>query len=92
MDLLIILYLFNFIRSLFVFSIYYFYNRIISRYILPMLVDKGVKNMQQKMYEQQQQNQRSNRHEGEVTIEKNRQQNKKFNQDEGEYIDFEEVE
>ena len=92
MELLIILYLVNFIRTLFIIAIIYFAIRIISRYILPTLVDKGIKNMQQKMYEQQQQNQRSNRREGEVTIEKNKQQNKNSNQDEGEYIDFEEVE
>ena len=47
--------------------------------------------MQQKMYEQQRQNQQSNRHEGEVTIEKNKKQNNRFDKDEGEYIDFEEV-
>ena len=72
MELLIILYLVNFIRTLFIIAIIYFAIRIITRYILPMLVDKGMKNMQQKMYEQQQQNQRSNKHEGEVTIEKNK--------------------
>ena len=91
MDLLIILYLFNFIRTLFIIAVIYFIIRIFTRYILPMLVDKGVKNMQQKMYEQQRQNQQSNRHEGEVTIEKNKKQNNRFDKDEGEYIDFEEV-
>lgn len=92
MELLVLLYLVNFIRTLVIIAIIYFAIRIISRYILPMLVDKGVKNMQQKMYEQQKQNQRSNRREGEVTIEKDKQKNKKFDKDEGEYIDFEEVE
>jgi hypothetical protein len=57
-----------------------------------MIVDKGVKNIQQKMYEQQKQNQRSSRREGEVIIEKNKDDNTKFNQGEGEYVDFEEVE
>lgn len=91
MKLLIILYLFNFIRTLFIIAVIYFAIRVFSRYILPMLVDKGVKNMQQKMYEQQRQNQHSTRREGEVTIEKNKQQNKKYNPDKGEYVDFEEV-
>ncbi|QGY44454.1 DUF4834 family protein [Maribellus comscasis] len=92
MDILTILYIFNFIRTLFVIAIIYFVIRIISRYVLPLLIDKGVKNMQQKMQEQQRQNQRSTKREGEVTIEKNRRQNKNFDQDDGEYIDFEEVE
>ncbi len=91
MDLLIILYLFNFIRTLFIIAVFYFIIRIFTRYILPMIVDKGVKSMQQKMQEQQQQNQRSNRYEGEVTIEKNRKKNNKYDKEEGEYIDFEEV-
>ena len=91
MELLVILYLFNFIRTLFIIAVIYFVIRILSRYVLPLLIDKGVKNMQQKMYEQQKQNQRPNRREGEVTIEKKRKQDKRYDQDEGEYIDFEEV-
>lgn len=92
MELFIIAYLVNFIRTLIIIAIIYFAIRIFSRYILPMIVDKGVKNMQQKMYEQQKQNQRSSRREGEVIIEKNKDDNTKFNQGEGEYVDFEEVE
>ncbi len=91
MELTIILYLINFVRTLFIIAIIYFAIRIVSRYILPMLIDKGVKNMQQKMYGQQQQNQRPGRREGEVTIEKNKRQNSKYDKDEGEYVDFEEV-
>lgn len=91
MEILVILYLFNFVRTLFIIAIIYFAIRIFSRYILPLLIDKGVKNMQQKMYEQQKQNQRPNRREGEVTIEKNTKEDKRYNKDEGEYIDFEEV-
>lgn len=92
MELFIIVYLVNFIRTLIIIAIIYFAIRIFSRYILPMIVDKGVKNIQQKMYEQQKQNQRSSRREGEVIIEKNKDDNTKFNQGEGEYVDFEEVE
>lgn len=55
-----------------------------------MLLDKGVKNMQQKMHEQQRENQRMSRREGEVTVE-NKDNKKNRNQDEGEYVDFEEV-
>ena len=91
MELLVILYLFNFVRTLFIIAIIYFVIRILSRYVLPLLIDKGVKNMQQKMYEEKKQNQRPNRREGEVIIEKNRKHDKNHDHDEGEYIDFEEV-
>jgi hypothetical protein len=56
------------------------------------LVDKGLKNMQQKMQEQQRQNQRSTRPPGEVTIEYNKNTGKSNSQIKGEYVDFEEVE
>ena len=92
MDLLIILYLFNFIRTLFIIAVIYFIIRIFTRYILPMLVDKGVKNMQQKMQEQQRSRQHPRRPEGEVTIEGRPGQNKKNNNRDEEYVDFEEVE
>ena len=90
MDLLIILYLVGFVRTLLVIAIIYFGIKIITRYILPMLVNKGVKNMQQKMQDQQRQQQHSTKREGEVTIEQKRQSNNS-NQKKGDYVDFEEV-
>lgn len=57
-----------------------------------MLVDKGIKNMQQKMQDQQRQNQRSTRPPGEVTIEIKNNTGKNSAQTKGEYVDFEEVE
>lgn len=92
MDLLIILFLVNFLRTLFIIAIIYYGIRLFTRYILPMLVDKGVKNMQQRMYDQQRQNQRNVRPDGEVTIEKNKNNSGNSTQNKGEYIDFEEVE
>jgi hypothetical protein len=56
-----------------------------------MLVDKGLKNMQQKMQDQQRQSQRSTRPPGDVTIEGNPQRSKTNGQIKGEYVDFEEV-
>ena len=92
MDLLIILYLTNFLRTLFIIAIVYYGIRLFSRYILPMLVDKGLKNMQQKMQNQQRQNQRQTRPTGEVTIEGNKRNTGNSGQIKGEYVDFEEVE
>ena len=90
MNLFIILYLVGFIRTLIIIAAIYFGIKLFTRYVLPMLIDKGVRNMQQKMNDQQMHSQRSSRHEGEVTIEKNRKTNSS-KPNEGEYVDFEEV-
>jgi len=92
MNLLIILFLVNFLRTLFIIAIIYYGIKIVTRYVLPLLVDKGLKNMQQKMQDQQRQNQRSTRPTGDVTIEGNSQHSKNSGQIKGEYVDFEEVE
>lgn len=92
MNLGIILYIVGFLRTLIIIAIVYYGIRLFTRYILPMLVDKGVKNMQQKMQEQQSQNQHTSRPPGEVTIETNKSDSKNTNLDKGEYVDFEEVE
>jgi hypothetical protein len=57
-----------------------------------MLIDKGMKNMQQKMQNQQRQSQQSTRPPGEVTIEYNKNSGKGNSKVKGEYVDFEEVE
>jgi hypothetical protein len=92
MDLLIILYLVNFLRTLFIIVIIYYGIRLVTRYILPLLLDKGIKNMQQKMQDQQRQSQRSTRPPGEVTIEFKNKGGKNGSQTKGDYVDFEEVE
>lgn len=92
MNLLIILFLVNFLRTLFIIAIIYYGIRFLTRYILPVLLDKGVKNMQQKMQEQQRQNERNKRRDGEVTIETPQKNSKNSTCDKGDYIDFEEVE
>ena len=92
MNLLIILFLTNFIRTLFIIIIVYYGIRFVTRYLLPILVDKGLKNMQQKMQDQQRQNQRSTRPPGDVTIEYNNRTGKNSSQTKGDYVDFEEVE
>ncbi len=91
MTLFVLLYLVNFLRTLVIIALIYFGIRVFTRYILPMLVDKGIKNMQQKMQNQQRGNQPPRRPEGEVTIEGQTQNKKKDGDSKGEYIDFEEV-
>ncbi|MDX8338080.1 DUF4834 family protein [Draconibacterium sp. IB214405] len=90
MTLFITLYMVGFVRTLFIIAIIYFGIRFISRYLFPKLIDKGMKNMQQKMQEQQRQ-QQPKRPEGEVTVEGRPGQNKANQKDNGEYVDFEEV-
>ena len=91
MSLLILLYITNFIKTLFIIAVIYYGIRIFTRYILPSIVDKGIKNMQQKIYDQQRQP-RPSRPEGDVIIEKNQRNSQNTGQNQGEYVDFEEVE
>jgi hypothetical protein len=91
MNLLVILYLVGFVRTILIIVIIYYAIRLFARYVLPLLVDKGIKNMHQKMQDQQFQNQRSSRREGEVTIETNKTTRSRNSQPEGDYVDFEEV-
>lgn len=92
MNFLEILFLVNFIKTLFFIVLIYYGIKLVTRFILPILVDKGMKNMQQKMQNQQRQSQRSTRPPGEVTIEYNKNSGKVNNNVKGEYVDFEEVE
>ena len=91
MILFILLNIVSFVRTIFIIAIIYYAIKLFSRLVLPSLVQKGVKNMQQKMYEQQRQQQRSGKREGEVTIENNRNNQQKSTRDSGVYVDFEEV-
>ncbi len=91
MTAFITLYIVGFLRTLLIIAIIYFGIRLITRYILPLLVDKGIKNMQQKMQDQQRANQPPRRPEGEVTIEGEPPHRKKRPDDKGDYVDFEEV-
>lgn len=90
MTLFITLFLVGFVRTLFIIAIIYFGIKLITRYVMPMLIDKGVKNMQQKMQNQQRQ-QQPKRPDGEVTLEKKPSTSKSSSQDKGDYVDFEEV-
>ncbi len=92
MDLLVLLFLTNFIRTLVIIVVIYYAFRFVSRYVFPLLLDKGIKNMQNKVFEQQRQSQRATRSPGEVTVENNNRQRSSGNQNKGEYVDFEEVE
>jgi hypothetical protein len=87
----IILVITNFLRTLFVILVIWYGIKLVTKYVLPMMLHRTVKNMQSRVGEQFRQQQQNGRTEGEVTIEnKGRTNGNKFQ--EGEYIDFEEVE
>ena len=92
MELFIHLYLLNFLRTVIIIAIIYFGIRLFTRYILPVILDKKIKDMHEKMQDQQKQQRRTNRNEGDVTIEYDDSRNKNRTQNNGEYVDFEEVE
>jgi hypothetical protein len=91
MKLLIVLYIVGFLRTILIIVIIYYAIRLLSRYVLPLLVDKGIKNMQQKMQNQQSPNKHPSRPDGEVTIETKKTTQNRDSQPEGDYVDFEEV-
>ena len=90
MLLFVLLYIPKFIVTIAVIVLVYYGFKFFSRHIMPMLIDKGIKNMQQKMQQQQRQ-QEPKRPEGEVTIEKKQQQSNSAEKSNGDYVDFEEV-
>jgi UPF0716 family protein affecting phage T7 exclusion len=88
-QLFVILVLTNFLKTVGILVVIYFVLKFVGRLLFPIVVKKAVNNMQarQSQYQRQQQN----KHEGEVTIEKNRRDQNRTRNTEGEYVDFEEV-
>jgi hypothetical protein len=76
------------IRFIFIVFIIYLVFKVLSKYVLPFLVRKSVKNFQEKFYQQNPNVRR--KEEGEVTIQQDKKTKEKSG-DIGEYVDFEEV-
>lgn len=91
MELFILLNPVGLFKTIIFIAIVYFAIRLFTRYVLPLILDKKIKDMQHKMREQQKQQQQPNRGEGDVTIEYDKRRNRNQNHDDGEYVDFEEV-
>jgi membrane-anchored glycerophosphoryl diester phosphodiesterase (GDPDase) len=91
MNLFIILNIIGVARTLLIFAIIYFGIRLFTRYILPLILERKIKEMQSKMQERQKQQEYNRKREGDVTIEYEGKQNNIHKRSEGEYIDFEEV-
>jgi hypothetical protein len=91
MNFAIILVITNFLRTLFVILVIWYGIKVVTKYVLPMMLHKTVKNMQSRVEEQVRQQQQNGRPEGDITIETKPGNNRNTFQ-EGEYVDFEEVE
>jgi hypothetical protein len=91
MNLFIILNIIGVARTLLIFAVIYFGIRLFTRYILPLILERKIKEMQSKMQERQRQQEYNRKSEGEVTIEHGGNKNNIHKRNEGEYVDFEEV-
>ncbi len=80
----------GFLRTVVVLLVIFYAVRLITRFVVPLLFQKTIKDMQAKMHQQMRDQQRQGKREGEVTIERNQNQNNRNSQT-GEYVDFEEV-
>ena len=87
--ILVILFI-GFIRTVLVLLIIFYAARLITRFVVPLLFQKTMRDMQNRMQQQMREQQRQGKREGEVTIERNANQNNRQSQS-GEYVDFEEV-
>lgn len=92
MNLIIILYLVNFIRTIIIIVAIYFAIKLFTRYILPLILENKIRQMQRNMNERSSRQNNGGKREGEVTIDYNTQKNNTtHHKNEGEYVDFEEV-
>ncbi|MDD2380211.1 MAG: DUF4834 family protein [Mariniphaga sp.] len=91
MNLFILLNPVGLFRTIIFIAVIYFIIRLVTRYIIPSLLENKIKEVQKKMQDQENQHKRNGKHEGEVTIEYDRKHNNISKREEGEYVDFEEV-
>ncbi len=80
----------GFIRTVLVILIIFYAARLITRFVVPLLFQKTMRDMHNRMQQQMREQQRQGKREGEVTIERNPNPNNRQTQT-GEYVDFEEV-
>lgn len=80
----------GFIRTVLIILIIYYAARLIARFVVPLLFQKTMRNMQAKMQQQMRDQQRQGKREGEVTLERDPKHNNRQSQA-GEYVDYEEV-
>lgn len=92
MHLIILLNVVGFVRTVVFLLAVYFIIKLFTRYVLPLILENKLRQMQQNMNERTRSRNSSNKREGEVTIDHSPHQSNSDNKyDQGEYVDFEEV-
>lgn len=92
MNLIIILYLVNFIRTIIIIVAIYFAIKLFTRFILPLILENKIRQMQKNMNDRSRRQNNGGKREGEVTIDYGSKKNNSTHQhNEGEFVDFEEV-
>ncbi len=82
------------LRTFLFILIFYYLFRFVGRYLLPLLLKKGVENMQKKQQDQfNRHSEEQKKREGEVTIKQNRKTQSSTPESgiDSEYVDFEEI-
>ncbi len=79
------------LKTLAILIIVYYAFKIIGRYVMPLFVNRMVKNVEKKFREQQQTKYETQGTVGETVIDKKPSNNKQSNTNVGDYVDFEEV-
>lgn len=79
------------LKTLAILIIVYYAFKIVGRYIMPLFVNRMVKNVEKKFREQQQTKYETQGTVGETVIDKKPSKNKQSNTNVGDYVDFEEV-
>lgn len=90
MMVFILLYAFNFLRTLAIILLFYYSFKLLMRYLAPKVVDKAAEKLFREANKRHQAG-KSAKKDGEVTIEFEGKNPKAVKRDEGEYVEFEEV-
>ena len=93
MNLLIILYLVGLLRTIFFIVVVYFILKLFTRYVLPLILENKIRQMQRNRNGSNQKHNQPREREGDVTIDYGNQNSRNSqNKNDGEYVDFEEIE
>jgi len=93
MNLYIILFMVGFIRTLVVILIVYYVFKLFNKYILPLILENKIRQMQENNFERNRRQNQTRRNEGDVIINHRAEKGAgKHTTDDGEYVDFEEIE
>lgn len=79
------------IRTILIIWLVYYLMRLVFRFVIPWLLTKYVKHVQNQVFSQQGNSSPKSPPPGEITVEQTQQSSKAFNSQDGEYVDYEEI-